>query len=160
MKANSWPRVCHIGSRLSRPLRLLFRAPSVDPLTRDLPGPRIEHQAHRAGPVAQERKAGVVAAIHEELVARRGDDRNRCTFLKIEDRQVSACLDQQLAVLVDDSKIGESLRSDLGADERQLDRPVLPLAYDPQANLGVDGSAYLLDRLAQRKALGRRVIEM
>ena len=39
-----------------------LRVPSVDPLTRDLPGPRIEHQAHRGGPVVQEGKAGVVAA--------------------------------------------------------------------------------------------------
>jgi hypothetical protein len=50
-------------------LRVIFFAPSVDPLTRDLPGPWIQHQPHRSGPVAQEGKAGMVAAIHEELVA-------------------------------------------------------------------------------------------
>jgi hypothetical protein len=46
-----------------------LRVPSVDPLTRDLPGPWIQHQPHRSGPVAQKGKAGMVAAIHEELVA-------------------------------------------------------------------------------------------
>src|ERR1700738_164477 len=92
---------------LSRPSRLLFCALSVDALTCDLPGPRIEHQAHRAGRVAQEGKAGVVAAIYEELVARHGDDRDRCTFLEIEDRQGFAVLDQEVAIFVDDEfKIG------------------------------------------------------
>src|SRR6202022_2074463 len=62
-------RLC-TAHTLSRPSRLLFCALSVDPLTCDLPRPRIEHQAHRAGRVAQEGKAGVVAAIYEELVAR------------------------------------------------------------------------------------------
>src|SRR5438445_13346867 len=101
-----------MDASLMRPDRWQTFAPrvlSVDPLTRDLPGPWIEHQPHRSGPVAQKGKAGVVAAIHEEFVARHRDDRGRCTFLKIEDRQVSACLDQELAILVDDLKIGSSL---------------------------------------------------
>ncbi len=54
-----------------------FCARSVDPLTCDLPGIRIEHQTHRAGPVAQKGKTGVVAAIREELVAGQGHDRDR-----------------------------------------------------------------------------------
>ena len=73
---------------------------SVDPLTRDLQGPRIEHQAHRrTGPAAQERKASVIAAIYEELIARHRDDRGGGTLLKVEDRQRAAGLDLELAIL-------------------------------------------------------------
>jgi len=70
---------------------------SVDPLTCDLPGPWIELQAHRARPIVQEGQACMVAAIHEELVARHRDDRDGCALLKIEDRQRSTGLDLQPA---------------------------------------------------------------
>jgi hypothetical protein len=64
-----------------------FRLPSVDPLTRDLPRPRIEHETRRlSGPLVQEGHACMIAAIHDELVARHGDRRDRCTLLEIEDR--------------------------------------------------------------------------
>src|SRR5262249_37453698 len=50
------------GAATSGPSLLLFRFPSVDPLTCDLPGPRIEDQAHRlAGAIVQKGKAGMVA---------------------------------------------------------------------------------------------------
>src|SRR5215475_10811317 len=59
------------GAPTSGPSLLLFRFPSVDPLTCDLPGPRIEDQAHRlAGAIVQKRKAGMVATVYEELIAR------------------------------------------------------------------------------------------
>src|SRR5262249_55884347 len=55
----------------SGPSLLLFRFPSVDPLTCDLPGPRIEDQAHRlAGAIVQKGKTGMVATVYEELAAR------------------------------------------------------------------------------------------
>ena len=76
-------------------------------MTRDLPGPRIEHQARRlAGAVVHEGKTGMVATVHQELVARQGDDRGGRAPLEIEDRQSSACLDLELAVLDGDLKIG------------------------------------------------------
>src|SRR4051794_35873026 len=57
----------------------LGSVPSVDPLTGDLPGPGIEHQARRlSSPLVQEGHARMVAAIDDELVARRGDCRDRC----------------------------------------------------------------------------------
>jgi hypothetical protein len=67
-------RTANVVAKAAREPERTFASPfssrSVDPLTCDLPGPRIEHQAHRrAGPVAQERKTCVVAAIDEELIA-------------------------------------------------------------------------------------------
>jgi hypothetical protein len=103
----------------------------------------------------------MVAAIHDELVARHGDRRDRCTLLEIEDRKSSLALDQKLAVLDGDLKIGPCyFRSDHGTDDRQLDEPVLPVASDLQANRSIDGPAHLLKRLVEGHALGRRVVEM
>ncbi len=103
----------------------------------------------------------MVAAIHDELVARHGDRRDRCTLLEIEDRKSSLALDQKLAILDGDLNVGPCyFRPDHGTDDRQLDRPVLPLARDLQANRGVDGPAHLLERLVEGHALGRLVVEM
>src|SRR6516164_9550043 len=84
-----------------------FSSRSVDPLTCDLPGPRIEHQARRlAGPIVQKGKRRMVSAIHAELAARQRDDCGGCALLKIKDRQSSACLDLELAIPDGDLKIG------------------------------------------------------
>ena len=104
---------------------MAFRLRSVDPLTCDLPGPRIQHKAHRL-PIAQERKARTVAIIHEELVARHGDDRDRCALVKIKERQRSTGLDSQLAIVDGDLKVGPSLlQEDQYTDDIHLDvRPL------------------------------------
>jgi hypothetical protein len=100
----------------------------------------------------------VVAAIHEELIARHGDDSDRGTLLKVEDRR-STGLDLELAVIDSDLKIGPR-QSDPSTDNRELDRNVLPLASDPQADCSVDGPAHFLERLAEGHALGRLVVNM
>jgi hypothetical protein len=94
------------GAATSKPSRLLFSLPSVDPQTCDLPGPRIEHQARRlARTILQKRKAGMVATVDEELAARQRDDGGGGALLKIKHRQSSACLDLELAILDGELKI-------------------------------------------------------
>src|SRR5262249_50904340 len=117
-----------IAGASSAPPVFVFR--SVDAVTRDLPGTRIEDETPRLpGRIALEGHAGVVAAIHEELVARHGDDRGPLSLLKIEDRQVSVGLDLKLAILDGGLKIGpRPWRTDHGADNRQLDRLHMSLA--------------------------------
>src|SRR5450631_402995 len=131
------------------------RPSSVDPLTRDLPGPRIEHQSRRlAGAILQKGKAGMVATVHEELAVRQGDDRGGGALLKIKHRQSSACLDRELAILDGDLKIGPgACRSDQSAGDRQFDGRDLPVARDPQPDLAVNGPAHLFKRLVEGHAL-------
>src|SRR5215470_437910 len=133
-------------------------------MTGDLPGPRIEHQARRlAGAIVQKGKTRMVSAIHAELVARQRYNRGGCVLVKIKNRQSSACLDLELAILDGDLKIGPgaaACRSDRGADDHQLDGRVLPLAHDPQPDLGVDGPAHLLERFVEGHALRRLTVEM
>src|SRR5882762_2300051 len=97
--------------------------PSVDPMTRDLPGPRIDDQARRlVGAIVQKSHARTVAAIHDELIARRADRCDRCTWLEIEDRKRSSSLDQELAILDGDSKIGPCyFRFDNCTGDRHVD---------------------------------------
>jgi len=105
----------------------------------------------------------MVATVHQELVARQGDDRGGRAPLEIEDRQSSACLDLELAVLDGDLKIGRGAgawRTDRGADDRQLDRRVLPLARDPQPDLSVGGPAHPLERLVEGHPSGRHAIDL
>src|SRR5262245_33977872 len=151
----------HVFDPESRPSRLLFS--SVDLVTCDLPGPRIKHQMNsRAGPVTPECKACVVAAIDEEFVGRHWDNCDGCTSLKIEDWQGSTGFDLELATLDVDLKIGphRRLRPDRGTNDRQLDRLVLPVAHDPEAYLGVDRPPRPVERLVERHAFGRCIVQM
>jgi hypothetical protein len=106
----------------------------------------------------QEGDACMVTAINEERIARHRDNRDGRPLLKAEDRQRSTRRDLE-PILDGDLKIG-LCQSDPGADNRQLDRSVLPPASDPQADCSVDGPAYLRERLVERHTLRRRIVEM
>ena len=98
----------------------------------------------------QERKARVIAAIDEKLIARHRDDRDRRTFLKVENRQRSNVLDLELAILSGDLKVGPCpCPTDRRADDLELDRRILPLARDLETKRRVDGPTHSLDRLVQ-----------
>src|SRR5262249_29790853 len=136
---------------LIRPRYASSLPPSVTPLTYNLPAPGIEHQASRlADLVVQERKARVIAGIDKKLIARHRNDCDRCTFLKIENGQRTNVLDQQIAILDGDLKIGPCSRpADRSADNLELDRRILPLARDLETNRRVNGPAHFIDRLVQ-----------
>src|SRR6266446_428737 len=142
----------------SRPSRLLFRLPSVDPLTRDLPGPRIEHQAHRRAAPSRRNARRVWSPLStKNSLAVMAATATGAPLSKSSTGTVSGGGDQELAVLDGDLQIGRSL-PDPCANDHQLQG--LAVAHEGQPDRRTGRAAQpregLVDGTLDRHAIDPR----